>query len=88
LEPGDEVLFFPNITPQKPLEASLNYFSYRASPTPADVMAYRLKATFTDSENLPRLGYHGTAKLYGKRWPFLLWMLRKPIQTVRLWFTL
>ena len=87
LEQGAEVLFFSNITPHKPQEAQLNYFSYRASPTPAEVMAYRLKASFVDSENLPRLGYHGTAKLYGKRKPFILWLLRKPIQTVRLWLT-
>ncbi len=87
LEAGSEVLFFSNITPHKPLEARLNYFSYRASPTPADVMAYRLKASFAENEELPRLGYHGTAKLYGTRRPFILWLLRKPIQTVRLWLT-
>ncbi len=88
LEPGDEVLFFSNITPHKPLEARLNYFSYRASPTPSDVMAYRLKADFTEKSVLPRLGYHGTAKLYGARKPFILWLLRKPIRTIRLWLTL
>lgn len=87
LEAGDDVLFFSNITPHKPLEAKLNYFSYRASPTPADVMAYRLKATFAEQEEPPRLGYHGTAKLYGTRRPFILWLLRKPIQTMRLWLT-
>ena len=87
LESGSEVLFFSNITPNKPLEAKLNYFSYRASPTPADVMAYRLKASFSENEEKPRLGYHGTAKLYGSRRPFILWLLRKPIQTVRLWLT-
>ena len=87
LESGSEVLFFSNIPPHKPLAASLNYFSYRALPTPADVMAYRLKAAFSEKEELPRLGYHGTAKLYGARRPFILWLLRKPIQTMRLWLT-
>jgi HlyD family secretion protein/Biotin-lipoyl like len=87
LEPGSEVLFFSNITPHKPLDARLNYFSYRATPTPADVMAYRLKAAFAENEGLPRLGFHGTAKLYGTRRPFILWLLRKPIQTMRLWLT-
>lgn len=87
LEAGSEVLFFSNITPHKPLDAKLNYFSYRATPTPADVMAYRLKATFAEQEELPRLGYHGTAKLYGTRRPFILWLLRKPILTMRLWLT-
>jgi Biotin-lipoyl like/HlyD family secretion protein len=87
LEAGAEVLFFSNITPHKPLDARLNYFSYRASPTPAEVMAYRLKASFAENEEKPRLGYHGTAKLYGTRRPFILWLLRKPIQTVRLWLT-
>jgi hypothetical protein len=87
LQPGAEVLFFSNINPDKPLQASLNYFSYRATPTPADVMAYRLKASFTDKITMPRLGYRGSAKLYGARKPFILWLLRKPIQTVRLWMT-
>jgi hypothetical protein len=87
LEAGAEVLFFSNITPHKPLEARLNYFSYRASPTPADIMAYRLKASFSGNKDKPRLGYHGTAKLYGSRRPFILWLLRKPIQTARLWLT-
>ncbi len=88
LETGADVLFFSNINPNQPLEAKLNYFSYRATATPADVMAYRIKATFTDKQALPRLGYHGTAKLYGARKPFILWLLRKPIRTVRLWLTL
>ncbi|WP_394754208.1 efflux RND transporter periplasmic adaptor subunit [Crenothrix sp.] len=87
LESGAEVLFFSNINPHKPLHASLNYFSYRATPTPADIMAYRLKATFTGHDTLPRLGYRGSAKLYGTRKPFILWLFRKPIQTVRLWLT-
>ncbi len=85
LKAGDEVLFFSNVAPHHPLQASLTYFSYRTSPTPAEVMAYRLKAEFADTANLPRLGYHGTAKLYGTRRPFLLWLLRKPLRTARLW---
>jgi hypothetical protein len=85
LEAGNEVLFFSNVTPHLPLAARLSYFSYRASATPAQVMAYRLKAQFTDTADLPRLGYRGVAKLYGTRRPFILWLLRKPIRTVRLW---
>lgn len=85
LAAGNEVLFFSNVTPHQPLSASLSYFSYRASLTPAQVMAYRLKAQFTQPTDLPRLGYRGMAKLYGTRQPFILWLLRKPIRTVRLW---
>jgi hypothetical protein len=87
LTAGNEVLFFSNVTPNHPLPASLSYFSYRASLTPAQIMAYRLKAHFTDNKNLPRLGYRGMAKLYGTHRPFVLWLLRKPIRTVRLWLT-
>lgn len=85
LKTGGEVLFFSNVTPHRPLEAHLSYFSYRAGPTPAGVMAYRLKAEFSDGAELPRLGYRGAAKLYGSRRPFILWLLRKPLRTVRLW---
>ncbi|MCX7096467.1 MAG: HlyD family efflux transporter periplasmic adaptor subunit [Methylococcales bacterium] len=85
LKSGDHVLFFPNVTPQHPLSATLSYFSYRASPSPAAVMVYRLKARFVGGTSLPRLGYRGVAKLYGSQRPFLLWLLRKPLQTARLW---
>jgi hypothetical protein len=85
LKTGDEVLFFSNVTPHRPLQASLIYFSYKASPTPAEVMAYRLKAEFSDNTELPRLGYRGAAKLYGSRRPFIMWLLRKPLRTLRLW---
>jgi hypothetical protein len=85
LAAGNSVLFFSNVTPNHPLPAELNYFSYRASLTPAQVMAYRLKARFTDTANQPRLGYRGVAKLYGTRQAFILWLLRKPIRTARLW---
>ncbi|MCX7081848.1 MAG: efflux RND transporter periplasmic adaptor subunit [Methylococcales bacterium] len=85
LQAGDLVQFFSNVSPHQPLQAKLTYFSYRTSPTPADVMAYRLKAEFTEGSELPRLGYHGIAKLYGTRRPFLLWLLRKPLRTARLW---
>lgn len=85
LKAGDEVLFFTNVSPHQPLSARLSYFSYRASPTPAAVMAYRLKAGFIDTTQLPRLGYRGTAKLYGTRRPFIAWLLRKPLSTLRLW---
>jgi len=85
LQAGDSVQFFSNVSPHQPLQAKLTYFSYRTSPTPADVMAYRLKAEFTEGSELPRLGYHGIAKLYGTRRPFLLWLLRKPLRTARLW---
>jgi hypothetical protein len=85
LRPGNEVLFFPNVAPHHPLAATLEFFSYRASPTPAEVMAYRLKAVFPEGTEPPRLGYRGTAKLYGDRRPFLSWLLRKPLRTLRLW---
>lgn len=85
LTAGAEVLFFANVSPHQPLAATLSYFSYRASPTPAAVMAYRLKARFTDQAALPRLGYRGSAKLYGSRQAFIVWLLRKPIRTLRLW---
>jgi hypothetical protein len=85
LQAGDLVQFFSNVSPHQPLQAKLTYFSYRTSPTPADVMAYRLKAEFAEGSELPRLGYHGIAKLYGTRRPFILWLLRKPLRTVRLW---
>lgn len=88
LHDGSEVLFFPNVSPHHPLEAHLNYFSYKANSTPANIMAYRLTAEFTQKTDNPRLGYRGIAKLYGSKQMFIVWLLRKPIRTARMWLGL
>ena len=81
---GDEILFYPNVSPNSPVRADISFASYRAAEVPGVGMAYTLRADLAGG-NSALLGMRGTAKLYGERQYLGLSLLRKPIQTVRQW---
>lgn len=85
LEAGAEVQFFLNIDPITPVSASLYFSAYQAEVTPDEVLAYRLKARFASANVLPRIGLKGTAKVFGSRVPFVYYLLRRPMATLRQW---
>ena len=85
LAPGDEFLFFPNISPHAPVSGSLNFIGYQASETPEAGLAFTLRGLFAAGESAPRLGLRGTAKLYGKRAPLAALLLRRPFLQIRQW---
>lgn len=80
-----DIRFFSNSSPHKPNEAILNYVSYRATKTPDDVMAYRLKGSWNNRGDNLRLGQKGTAKIYGHRRPLIWQILRVPFTKLRQW---
>jgi hypothetical protein len=83
LEPGAKVEFFLNVSPEAPLEATLRQASYGATLSSSNVLGYRLKATLTESEHLPRIGLRGTAKVYGDRVTLFYFLARRPLAAVR-----
>lgn len=85
LEQGAEVKFFLNVDPVTPVSASLYFSAYQAEVTQDEVLAYRLKARFTSANALPRIGLKGTAKVFGSRVPFVYYLLRRPLATLRQW---
>ena len=85
LEPGSKVQFFLNIDPTTPVSAELYYVAYQAEVTPDDSLAYRLKARFNQTGELPRIGLKGTAKVFGSRVPFVYYVLRRPLAALRQW---
>lgn len=87
-EEGARVRLFLNTDPLNPVEAALRQASYQASMTPEGVLAYRLVARIADGEDLRRIGLKGTAKLYGERTILLLYVMRRPLQTMRQWLGL
>lgn len=76
---------FLNVAPNAAQEAQLTQIGYRAALTPDNVMAYRLRASFTEDDAQRRVGLKGTAKLYGKRTLLVAYLLRKPLATLRVW---
>lgn len=89
LHPGTEVRLFMNAEPASPVEATLSRVGYRAIPVADGTLAYRVRATFTPhpegSGPTLRVGLKGTAKLYGERTFLAVYLLRKPLTTIRLW---
>lgn len=85
LQPGAEVAFFLNVAPESPAAARLTELGYRSHVLPDGVVAYRLKATFTDDPERLRIGLKGTAKVYGDTAPLVMLILRRPMAAVRQW---
>lgn len=81
-----EVVFFPNIAPDHPAHGSLASVGYAANVSPDGVLSYTARAAL-DGDGL-RLGLKGTAKIYGPRRPFILWVLRRPLAVAREWLSL
>ena len=86
-EPGSEVLFFSNVSPDTPVRATLEYGSDASAPTPDGVMAYTFRCRF-DTGAGQRLGTTGSAKIYGARQALGLWTFRRPIAMMRQWLAL
>lgn len=85
LAPDADVRLFLNIAPTAPLDARLVRMGYRASPTPDGVLAYRVRAAFTEATSPPRIGLKGTAKLYGERTTLFMYVMRRPLTALRTW---
>ncbi|SMF72540.1 Biotin-lipoyl like [Tistlia consotensis] len=86
LPDGAEVELFLDADPLRPLAATLVRASYEAEPSSRNSLAYRLIARF-DPEAAgwaaPRIGLHGTAKVFGRTVPLALYLFRRPISSLR-----
>ena len=83
LQPGTEVDFFLNVSPDAPLGARLRLASYDATMSPAGVLGYRLRASLVDARNPPRIGLRGTAKVFGERVTLFYYLMRRPLSATR-----
>lgn len=85
LETGAKVKLFLASAPQAPLNATVRYAAYRAEAMPDSTVAYRVKASFSKEQKLPRVGLTGTAKLYGETMPLAYYIMRRPLAVARQW---
>ena len=83
-----EIVMYLNSDPQHPIQGSLYSIAYQSELTADNVLAYRLKAHLTNSEQLPRVGLKGTAKIYGERVTLFYYLFRKPLAGLRQWLGL
>lgn len=83
LEPDDEVKLYLNPNPFHPVRGQLRYAGYEPVQQPDGEFAYRLRATITSTDRLPRLGLKGVAQVSGRYVPLAYWIFRKPLALIR-----
>lgn len=84
--PADaSVIMFLNVKPGDPLDATLDYVNYQAELSPEGLLAFRARANFTNQSALPRIGWRGTAKIYGYDTSLYSYIFRRPYSAVRQW---
>lgn len=84
---GDEVYFYPNVSPIEPVKAVVTYVGYRAVDTPGVGLAFILRADIAASES-PLLGLRGVTKLYGPERRLGEVVFRSPLAAARQWLGL
>lgn len=83
LREGAEVAVFLNASPLQAVPAILRHASYHASLLPTHVLAYRVEAEFTEPPEDIRIGWQGTAKVYGEQVTLFFYLFRRPIGIFR-----
>jgi multidrug efflux pump subunit AcrA (membrane-fusion protein) len=85
LKEGAEALVFLNALALESFPATVVHASYNAEVLPGDVLAYRVTAQLTEPDPRIRIGWQGTAKVYGEQGPLVYLLLRRPLIALRQW---
>ncbi len=85
LKDGAEAMIFLNALPLESFPATVVHASYHAEVLPGDILAYRVTAKLTKPDPRIRIGWQGTAKVYGERGPLAYLLLRRPLTALRQW---
>ncbi len=83
LQEGADVEVFLNADPLEAVPARLTHASYHAEVLPDNVLAYRVKARLTEPPESIRIGWQGTAKIYGDRVSLFFYLFRRPLSVFR-----
>ncbi|MDH5726660.1 MAG: hypothetical protein OEY60_14430, partial [Nitrospira sp.] len=59
--------------------------SYHAEVLPNNTLAYRVMAQLSEEASESRIGWQGSAKLYGERVTLFTYLFRRPISALRPW---
>lgn len=84
LEPGNEVRLFLDTDPLRGMSATVQYVIYEPTIS-GEFPAYKVRATLSADDTLPRIGLRGTARIYGQQTTLFYYVLRRPITAARQW---
>jgi len=74
---------FLDAKPLETLTATIVHASYHAEILPGNILAYRVRGQFTEPASEIRIGWRGTAKIYGDDVSLFFLLFRRPISTFR-----
>ena len=83
LKEGTDVRVFFDARPLHAAPATLTHASYHAEALPGDVLAYRVTARLNVPQPDIRIGWQGTAKIYGEDVSLFFLLFRRPISATR-----
>lgn len=83
-EGADAVIFFSGL-PLESFAATVTHTSYHAEVLPGDILAYRVTARLVQPDPRVRIGWQGTAKVYGEKGFLAYLLLRRPLTAIRQW---
>jgi multidrug resistance efflux pump len=83
LQDGAEATVFFDALPLERFKATVTHASYHAETLPGDVLAYRVVAAFSSTDPRIRIGWQGTAKLFGTEGPLAFLIFRRPLTALR-----
>ncbi len=75
--------FFLNVTPFNSRKVNYDSIGYQATMDNDGLLTYKIRGDFIDKEDDIRIGWTGTAKVYGDRTLLIINILRRPITTLR-----
>ncbi|MDH4083962.1 MAG: HlyD family efflux transporter periplasmic adaptor subunit [Nitrospira sp.] len=85
LREGAPVSLFLNANPFSSVPATISHASYHAEVLPNNTLAYRVMAQLSEEASESRIGWQGSAKLYGERVTLFTYLFRRPISALRPW---
>ena len=88
LREGAPVTLFLNADPFSSVPATVSHASYHAEVLPNNTLAYRVTAQLEQRAPELRIGWQGSAKIYGQQVMLFTYLFRRPISTMRPWFGL
>jgi HlyD family secretion protein len=88
LREGASVALFLNANPFSSVPATVSHASYHAEVLPNNTLAYRVTAQLGQGASEFRIGWQGSAKIYGETVSLFTYLFRRPISAIRPWIGL
>ena len=88
LREGAPVTLYLNANPFSSVPATVSHASYHAEVLPNNTLAYRVTAQLSEGASEFRIGWQGSAKIYGERVTLFTYLFRRPISAIRPWLGL